>query len=321
MISIIVPVYNVAPYLEKCLLNILNQTFTDFEVILIDDGSTDNSGEICSSFAKRDKRIIVYHTPNKGVSSARNLGLDKAKGELIAFIDSDDYIGENYLKNLYEAFIENNSDLVIGGEIKYLNDVFTPFHFPDKTFSQNCFSEMFSIYKIHKHSSPWGKLFKMSIIKDHSLHFNVAVHLGEDVIFVMEYLSYCHTVTLIESSEYYYLQRNNSLTKRINSFQSEYSGLVAFDKASDNLTSKCQLDDSAIFQLKQWSVIFYDRTKIAYTRAHKHKDDSLKFKNIDWKRLKDFKPYLSKKDRVLDSLLWNKQIWLFLLINSVLRLR
>lgn len=321
MISIIVPVYNVAPYLDKCIQSIINQTFTDFEVLLIDDGSTDGSGEICSSFAKRDKRIVVYHTPNKGVSSARNIGLNKAKGEFIAFIDSDDYIGENYLKNLYEAMITNGADLVVGGEIKFSNNIFNPFHFSNKTFSPNCFSEMFSIYMLHKHSSPWGKLFKMSIIKEISLHFNNDIHLGEDIIFVMEYLSYCQVVTLTETSEYYYLQRNNSLTKRVNSFHSEYSGLVAFDKVSDKIISKHQLDSSAIFQLKQWSVIFYDRTKIAYTRTHKHKDDALKFKSIDWKRLKDFKPYLSKKDRFLDSLLWNKQIWLFLMINSVLRLR
>lgn len=319
MISIIVPVYNVAPYLEKCLLSIINQSFTDFEAILINDGSTDNSGEICSSFAKRDKRIVVYHTPNKGVSSARNLGLHKAKGEFIAFIDSDDYIGENYLRNLSEAMSDSKADLVVGGEIKLLNNTLIPFHFPDKTIFPKNYSELFTSCKIH--TPPWGKMFKKAIIVNNSLQFKKNIHWGEDVIFVLEYLANCKAVTLTSYSEYYYRQHSGTLTTRINPFKLEYSGLQAFDNVVDIIGKKYHLDASAIFQLKQWSVIFYDRTKIAYTRAHKHKDDSLKFKNIDWKRLKDFKPYLSKKDRLLDSLLWNRQIWLFLLINSVLRLR
>ena len=99
-ISIIVPVYNAEQYLRRCIDSILNQSFTDFELILIDDGSKDKSSDICDEYAAKDSRIKVYHKENGGVSSARNLGLDNANGEWIAFVDSDDFIKEDYLKHM-----------------------------------------------------------------------------------------------------------------------------------------------------------------------------------------------------------------------------
>ena len=96
-ISVIVPVYNVENYLPRCVDSILSQSFTDFELILVDDGSPDNSGKICDEYAEKDNRVRVFHKPNGGVSSARNLGLDNALGEFVTFIDSDDYVGREYL--------------------------------------------------------------------------------------------------------------------------------------------------------------------------------------------------------------------------------
>ena len=107
LLSVIVPVYNVEKYLSRCIDSILSQTFTDFELILVDDGSPDNCGSICDEYAKKDKRIIVIHQQNRGVSSARNKGLDIARGEYVTFVDSDDQIGsittlyENILLKLY----------------------------------------------------------------------------------------------------------------------------------------------------------------------------------------------------------------------------
>ena len=113
IISIIVPVYNVESYLERCINSILNQTFKNFELILVDDGSTDKSGEICDSFAGYDKRIRVIHKKNGGLSSARNVGLDVSIGKYIGFVDSDDWIDEFMYEKLYRNMIKTKSDIVI----------------------------------------------------------------------------------------------------------------------------------------------------------------------------------------------------------------
>lgn len=113
LISIVVPIYNVEKYIEKCLDSILNQTFYDFELILVDDGSTDNSGKIADEYATKDERISVYHKPNEGLAATRNVGIDKASGEYICFIDSDDWIEETYLEELINLAVENCADLVI----------------------------------------------------------------------------------------------------------------------------------------------------------------------------------------------------------------
>ena len=107
-ISIIVPVYNVEKYLKRCIDSILNQSFTDFELILVDDGSTDNSGEIIDEYAIKDERIKVIHKENGGLSSARNVGIEYSKGNYIAFVDSDDYINKNMYKILYKNAIKYN---------------------------------------------------------------------------------------------------------------------------------------------------------------------------------------------------------------------
>ena len=111
-ISVIVPVYNVEQYLPRCIDSILDQTFTDFELLLIDDGSKDKSGEICDNYAKKDSRIRVFHKENGGVSSARNLGLYNAKGKYIAFIDADDWVENEYLRIMYKHGEEECADII-----------------------------------------------------------------------------------------------------------------------------------------------------------------------------------------------------------------
>ena len=114
LISIIIPVYNVEKHLKKCVDSVLVQSYNNIEVILIDDGSTDKSGNICDKLALSDSRIVVKHKKNGGLSSARNMGIDEAKGEYITFIDSDDVISEDYIEYLYKNLIDNDSDISIG---------------------------------------------------------------------------------------------------------------------------------------------------------------------------------------------------------------
>lgn len=122
MISIIVPVYNVEPYLEQCLDSIIHQTYRDIEIIVVNDGSTDRSGEICRAYAGRDPRIVLFETENRGLSAARNLGIDNAHGEWIMFVDSDDWVEPEFCEAPLRAAQENDADLVIFGFAKSFPD-------------------------------------------------------------------------------------------------------------------------------------------------------------------------------------------------------
>ena len=121
-VSVIIPIYNVEKYLEKCLNTIINQTYKNLEIILIDDGSTDKSSTICDEYCEKDKRIKVIHKNNEGVSSARNKGIELSKGKYIVFIDPDDYVTDEHVEVLYDCIISNNVDLVISNLIDINED-------------------------------------------------------------------------------------------------------------------------------------------------------------------------------------------------------
>lgn len=209
MISIIVPVYNTEEYLDKCILSIMAQTYADFELLLIDDGSTDSSGSICDKYAAQDSRVRVFHKENGGVSSARNLGLDNVRGEWIAFVDSDDSVKESFLCNMLplrnEDFIMTSSD--VRGEC-----------FPDAVYTGK---DMIKIALSGWHMlCPWGKMFMSSIVSDYNIRFDESVCRGEDTMFNLRYLSYASSLRTTSEAYYEYnASRVNSLSKQQGTFE------------------------------------------------------------------------------------------------------
>lgn len=201
-VSVIVPVYNVEKYIRRCVDSILSQTFTDFELLLVDDGSKDKSAVICDGYVTDDHRIRVLHKENGGVSSARNLGIEEAKGEWISFVDADDWIDSDYLENLLK--VGRNSDIVIsgfqyvllrGGKLFFLNTVT-----PSLKLS---YDELFSLP--HLMSTPWCKLFKTNIIKGNAVRFDEKMKMGEDRCFVNAYLCHVENIYFSEYSGYRYM--------------------------------------------------------------------------------------------------------------------
>lgn len=190
-ISVIVPVYNVEKYLRRCIDSILSQTFSDFELLLIDDGSKDKSGDICDEYVAKDVRVKVFHKANAGVSSARNLGLDKAKGEFIFFVDSDDFLDKTHLEN-YSKDIDN-FDLIFQG-YKLVEET-TEKVMEKKTFPEtetvdfeSSMNVMEGIFSLGNFFGPtWNKIFKASIISENEIRFKEDVDLREDEIF-----TFCH---------------------------------------------------------------------------------------------------------------------------------
>ena len=175
IISIIVPVYGVEKYLDECIVSILRQSFTDFELILVDDCSKDRSGEICDKYAKEDKRVRVHHNKdNKGVASSRNIGIDMATGEYICFVDSDDYIFEDYLKTLYDEIIKYKTDIVACNHINFEDGtVIDERHYFDKNaeytvdrYRNDIERVILDIEHTERYVCIWNKIYKASVWKD-----------------------------------------------------------------------------------------------------------------------------------------------------------
>ena len=212
-ISIIVPVYNVEKYICKCIDSILNQTFTDFELIRIDDGSTDKSGKICDEYKKKDSRIKVIHKKNEGLSSARNIGLDIAQGKYIGFVDSDDYIDENMYEVLYKDIRNNNSDISMC-EYDFIYDNNQIEEFNDEKYIINYSNyEALSLFYTSKYMFfvvAWNKLYKKEIFKD--IRYPVG-KINEDGFIAHKIIFNCKKITYNSEKLYHYYQSNNSITR------------------------------------------------------------------------------------------------------------
>lgn len=213
-LSVIVPIYNSENYLKKCIQSILEQGYKDIEVILINDGSTDSSEKICYEFENKDPRVRLINKKNEGVSSTRNVGIEKAKGKYIAFVDSDDAIEDNmYVEMLRD--IEENCMPIIGYKYIDENDKILDEKFPydqEGIFNKNNFYIFFEKYALN---SPVNKIFNLDIIKKNNIRFEEDLSLGEDLIFVLEYIKYIDKFKVINKTYYRYLVSNNtSLSKK-----------------------------------------------------------------------------------------------------------
>lgn len=166
MISIIIPVYNAKDYLRRCLDSILEQTYTDWEALLIDDGSTDGSGNICDEYASKDNRFKVSHRENKGVSAVRNVGLAYASGEYIVFVDSDDFVHKDMLRWQYNMLKDNNADLVITGYEFAYDDTIANISVNEKVQVLDSEGAINKILENQQFCSPWTKLYKKELFEN-----------------------------------------------------------------------------------------------------------------------------------------------------------
>lgn len=199
-ISIIVPVYNTEKYISNCIESILKQKEKDFELLLIDDGSKDQSGRICDTYATKDDRIKVIHKKNGGVSSARNLGIDHAKGEMIFFIDSDDTVGPDYLKNLE---IIDDEDFVQSGVKILENDYLKPI----MTY-EDIFKDYNQFWMQSRQQWPSMCCLSRKVIEENHLRFDTNLKMGEDGLFNQIFISKCKKIRRTTFNQYYYNSDN-----------------------------------------------------------------------------------------------------------------
>ena len=236
LISIVVPVYNVRKYIKQCLDSIIIQDYSNFEIILVDDGSNDGSEVICDEYARKFKNVQVFHLENAGVSNARNVGMSHCLGEWVFFVDADDWITPNALSVLYSQ-ITSDTDLVVGTCIKAYTD-----HFEDDTSNDvqyadfevserfldllsSCILNVSSSNKLFPQDMRSGpqltypvlKLYKKKIIDKFGLHFSTSLSLGEDKLFNIQYIKSCSgIVKFINERVYFYRMRKSSASYSIN---------------------------------------------------------------------------------------------------------
>ena len=255
MVSVIVPVYNVERHLPACIESVLGQTYSDWELLLVDDGSTDRSGKICDEYAEQNNRIRVFHKENGGVSSARNMGLDNAKGEFIAFLDADDYldsdlyeqallsIGKNDVLFFHYSMDENGKIYKV--HQSGLNDLarnpknFMLFYGTNKrTFKSDdyCEDTVWSVFS-------WRMIYRKSFIDQYNLRFDTGIKSGEDRIFIFNVLLNADKIAVNDDlyGYYYYIRGVNSLTG-VKNLKAYRTGLFEhydyFDKVEQDICSR-----------------------------------------------------------------------------------
>ena len=220
-VSIIVPIYNVELYLQKCLNSILAQTMTDIEVICVNDGSTDNSLHILQQCSALDKRIKVINQRNQGISAARNAGLDVVTSEYVMFVDSDDYIAADMVEKLYNSITKNNTDVALC-HIKCINQL-SPSAAPEVIEWQSwiqpwCdeYAKPSGVYRVPYNikaefvSTVWNKLYKTALIKKYNLRFPLGL-IQEDEYWLWAYMLHCDTYSYVNEQLYFYVQRSGSI--------------------------------------------------------------------------------------------------------------
>lgn len=211
LISVIVPVYRAEKFLADCVESILLQSYSDFELLLIDDGSPDRSGAMCDTYAEKDLRIQVIHKGNGGVSSARNTGLDRARGKYVVFVDSDDHLEENYLKDLYAAYqvADDPNVLVLSDYRPFSPDGEVARAFPEPFTASLCgqkndaelFRRLVFGFLIFP---PYCKLYRRDVIERNGLRFNQTLRSAEDLDFNCRYLQYMEKIVYVPSVQYNY---------------------------------------------------------------------------------------------------------------------
>ena len=307
-ISVIVPVYNAAKYLENTATCILSQSFTNFELILVDDGSTDGSGEICDILQKKDTRIKVIHQENRGVSSARNTGIDIATGEFICFVDADDEIENNMLETLYNNALKYNVDISCCGILQKdlsgkINNKFctgeTVYITDNEILLKNFFDD--PVYREVLYG-PYNKIIKSEIVKQ--TKFNEKFAIGEDLLFSFECIEKSKSFYFDNIGLYHYIKRPHSATT--SSFSTKRFDYIS---VADILLDKCNKKHNKAYNSALYWVYIHKQNMWRSLNKHtafkkEHKDFYLQCKAFCKQNISFIWKNLSFKKRV-DYILLN----------------
>lgn len=306
LISVIVPVYNVALYLEKCVNSIIAQTYNNLEILLVDDGSTDGSGDICNRFAEQDSRIVVLHQKNKGLSAARNVGLSASSGSLVSFVDSDDYLEATMLETLHSALSDNNAEMSMCS-FKYVNllkdkeyDKQSPIIdeiLDGKTVLLEKFFGRNQIYWC----VVFNKLYKRYLFDNISFPEGYYI---EDLFVMPKLIGLCNRIACIRTQLYNYVQREGSILHSNNLRDLDHA--VGYLKVAEYLSSdkdySVLLDDILMKGLGKYKTALWyrDALKISPDFSGKRKKEIESLFRVVWKKIRKIIPVSAKKKAYYD---------------------
>lgn len=240
LISVIIPVYKTEKYLQACLDSVLQQTFSDFEIILIDDGSPDGAGIICDEYARKDQRVTVVHTGNAGVSNARNLGVRLSKGKYVTFVDSDDVVENNFIMDFVRN-LTDDVDIYIQGVTFCFNDG----KIQRIKYERNGTMDVLSAIKVNNicaHGYCHEKLYTTEFIKRNHLEFINDVRFSEDLLFLLTALYHADKVRFIDSVSYHYLIREDGACSGLYSVESEMRCFREFKFQITRISERLNVD-------------------------------------------------------------------------------
>ncbi len=260
ILSIVVPIYNSEKFIEQLLQNFLEQDLEKVEIILVDDGSKDNSLKICKEYEKKNDSIVVVHQENQGASAARNKGIEFAKGKYISFVDSDDSISSDYIKNVCDTCEKNPADLIqFDAYIKKAEDITKrEFEMEEGYAELNTYYNMVLAQKVNE---PWDKAYKASIIHENHISFDTKMTIGEDVSLTLSFLKYAKIV-YVHHAAYYYYERNdegicaNAKLKHLADLDLLYRNMKEFEAQMNlNEDSRSAIDSAmlkGVFRTVAW---------------------------------------------------------------------
>lgn len=303
LISIIIPVYNVSLFLEKCLNSVINQTFKNLQIILVDDGSTDNSGIICDNYSKKDSRIEVIHQKNKGLSEARNTGLSLARGEYITFVDSDDYIELDTYSTIFKAIIENKNPDLIFFRARTVN-------VKGKIIGIGGKEPTGKILKVDKEFSEkriigeldngvWNKVYRAEIVKN-IIFESGRVH-GEDFKYNLEVLERVKTAINIDQIKYNYVKNPNSITRKSfnpKNFDQVYFKDLILEIVKEKFPKYLKISEKRAFlaRLHICRVIYHEKLEKEYKTQLVEYD---KYMDLYYNLIKNEMSFLEKTEYIL----------------------
>ena len=279
-ISVIIPVYNVEQYLDRCVASVVKQTYKNLEIILVDDGSPDNCPAICDKWATKDNRIIVIHKENEGVSLARNSALDIAKGDYVCFVDSDDYVEKDFVSDLLDGITKNDADISICGLFNQ-----------DKSIKSNSLAQISSkeaklmLFNIIDYPYVEGyvcnKMYKMDIIQNNSLRFDASLKMCEDTLFNYLYFDFTNNVCIIPNAKYHYCYRADSVM-RVKPIQNDFDMVNLIDLFLSKSKYEVLSDMIVIWAFKYWikAIDDYISTKTGKEYYNKSINCIRRFKSI-----------------------------------------
>lgn len=300
MISVIVPVYNVEPYLRECLDSIINQTYCDLEILIIDDGSTDGSPQICEEYREKDERIRVFHTENRGQSAARNLGLDNARGDWIMFVDSDDYVSPDFCAIPHQTALKHGADLVIFGRKR----VGWPNPPEEKEHPSGVLTWQEGVE--HGRPAPWNKLYQCDLFR--GIRYPEG-RVFEDFATTHRLVYAANRIVRIDTPLYYYRYREDSTSRRKDDRVFNDLYLAHLERYQFLLDHGYQWEEEKRIVFSK-SLDYLERTIPADTPLYHRAEEMVATLSVDVDKLSDHTKYCLK--------VWNMS---HALLNTVYRLR